>query len=512
MRAQLRAFFDGKDVDLCALWRLVACCCARHRHGGKDGGDTWTGSIDPGISFFIFPTDVEYTVEYAQPFPGQFGPIPFDDPWWKLLLIIIAIILTIAAAISGGADLANHSDDAVIGTLTRSVLNPLKTAPTSPPAASDPGSVDAAVVTLNGNRGLTPAIFTVLDAATGEASTTPIETLGGKIDTPGTILTNAQITAIFQNLADNPGDPSAQDAVRVFKSGSRSGTSSGLLTGGDTGPAARQRKNGSTGLLPQPVALPPRTRRANALSCPAIPARSGSRLRAAPWCGLNHAGSDGSDAIACASKTCLRRWTSGSREEGLMSTAQKRLPLEQAAAAEGRRLAKDPNVVMVGFGLKFVGGQPTMDVALHYYVREKLAEADAIRQRGSEPVPLQAEGYPPTCSSGRSHARPPARTVDRPTGDRGSRREEPLVGGTSTAILGGFSTSSSTMGRSVACASMPGPARRWRSPTPMSGAATSAPRRSSRSRRSATMSAARSSGWHVAGRSRTSSLGLRPAR
>ena len=120
-------------------------------------------------------------------------------------MIIIAIILTIAAAISGGADLVNQSDEAVIGTLTRSVLNALKTEPTTKPAPTDPGSVDAAVVTLNGNRGLTSAIFTVLDAASGEASTTPIETLGGEIDTPGTILTNAQLNAIFQNLADNPG-------------------------------------------------------------------------------------------------------------------------------------------------------------------------------------------------------------------------------------------------------------------------------------------------------------------
>ena len=148
--------------------------------GGKDGGGDWTGTLDPGLSFFFFPTEVDYAVDYTQPFPGQFGPIPFQDPWWKLLLIIIAIILTIAAAVSGGADLVNQSDDAVIGTLTRSVLNALKTQPTTNPAATDPGSVDAAVVTLNGNRGLTPAMFTVLDAASDEASTTPIQRLAAR--------------------------------------------------------------------------------------------------------------------------------------------------------------------------------------------------------------------------------------------------------------------------------------------------------------------------------------------
>ena len=301
VRAQLRAFLDGKEVDLCALWRLLACCCAGHGggDGGQDGGGDWTGTLDPGISFFLFPTEVDYAVEYTQPFAGQFGPIPFQDPWWKLLLIIIAIILTIAAAISGGADLVNKSDDAVIGTLTRSVLNPLKTQPTSNPAATDPGSVDAAVVTLNGNRGLTPAMFTVLDAASDEASTTPIQMLGGKIDTPGTILTNAQITAIFQNLADNPGDPAAQDAVRAFKSGSRSGTSSGLLVSAVTPVQPRgPEEDGSTVFFLNQLRFS-QDETGNALSCPGDSGSLWFQKSSLAVIGLNHAGSDGTDAIAC---------------------------------------------------------------------------------------------------------------------------------------------------------------------------------------------------------------------
>ena len=215
------------------------------------------------------------------------------------MLIIIAIILTIAAAVSGGADLVNQSDDAVIGTLTRSVLNPLKTAPASPPAASDPGSVDAAVVTLNGNRGLTPAIFTVLDAATGEASTTPIETLGGKIDTPGTILTNAQITAIFQNLADNPGDPSAQGALRAFKSGSRTGTSSGLLTAAVTPVQPRgPEDDGSTVFFLNQLRFH-QDETGETLSCPGDSGSLWFQTSSRAVIGLNHAGSDGTDAIAC---------------------------------------------------------------------------------------------------------------------------------------------------------------------------------------------------------------------
>ncbi|KAF7174315.1 hypothetical protein CNMCM5623_006926 [Aspergillus felis] len=175
VRAQLQDFLDGKEVNLCALWRRLACCCASGGgDGGKDEGGDWTDTLDAGLTFFLFPTEIDYSVEYNQPFHGQFGPIPFQDPWWKILLVIIAILLTIAEAVSGGADLANSSDSAVIGTVTRSVLNALKTQPTANTTSTDPGSVDAAVVTLNGRRGLTPAIFTVLDAASDEASANPI--------------------------------------------------------------------------------------------------------------------------------------------------------------------------------------------------------------------------------------------------------------------------------------------------------------------------------------------------
>ena len=67
----------------------------------------------------------------------------------------------------------------------------------------------------------------------------------------------------------------------------------------------------------------------------------------------------------------------------MSTTKKKRLPLDHTAAAEGRRLAADPNIVSVGFGLKFVGGKPTMQVALHYYVRReaRCGRDKAARQR-----------------------------------------------------------------------------------------------------------------------------------
>jgi hypothetical protein len=230
IRRQLRAFLEGKDVDLCAILRKLVCCCLCTGDADKGDDGPWTGGKDPGLSFFVWPTVVEYAIDYRPPFAGQFGPFPYDDPWWKILLIILAIILSLAAAASSVADLANRSDDVVIGTLTRSVLNALASKPTDPPVSTDPGSIDAAVATLNGSRTLTSAIFTLMDAEAGEFYTAaPIVALGARIDTPGSTLSNADLDAIFQNLAENPDDPSAQAAVRAYKSGARSGIGRGKM-------------------------------------------------------------------------------------------------------------------------------------------------------------------------------------------------------------------------------------------------------------------------------------------
>ena len=229
IRAQLRMFLEGKSVDICAVWRDLACCCAGCEHDG--GSDDWTAYPGAGVSFFLWPTKIDYSVDYHSPFAGQFGPIPYDDPWWKVLLIIIAIILTIAAWASSTADLANRGDSVSIGFLTGSILNALSARQAIDPLPTDPGTIDAAVVTLVGNRDLTPAVFTELDAQSGEFfTTTPIVGLDSIIDTPGTFLTNEQIEAIVQNLADNPSDPAAQAAVRAYKSGARSGLGLGVVS------------------------------------------------------------------------------------------------------------------------------------------------------------------------------------------------------------------------------------------------------------------------------------------
>jgi hypothetical protein len=234
LRRRLRAFLEGKDDDICAIWRELQCCCAGGGYGGdRDDDGDWTKDWGTGLEFFAWPTVFDYRIDYRPEFEDQFGPIPYDDPWWKVLLLIVAAILALAAFVSAAADLANRSADTVIGTVTRSTLNAVRgTAPT-PPAPATTGSVDAAVVTLNGSRGLTASLFSYLDAAADEANTTPIVALGGLVNTPGTFLTNAQIGTLFANLAAAPpGSPAAAAAaaaLRVFKSGARSGVTNAVM-------------------------------------------------------------------------------------------------------------------------------------------------------------------------------------------------------------------------------------------------------------------------------------------
>lgn len=113
-------------------------------------------------------------------------------------------------------------------------------------------------------------------------------------------------------------------------------------------------------------------------------------------------------------------------------------PLSQTAAAEAARRQSDPNVVCVGFGLKFVKGRPTPQAVLQYHVRQKLASEKDIRAIGSEPVPREVDGYATDVLPwvpDRALACPGSKS---PTGERGGRKEDPLVGGTSTTVLSGF--------------------------------------------------------------------------
>ena len=58
---------------------------------------------DPEFVFCVpgyLPLRLSVQLTPTPPFAGQYGDLPFQDPWWKVLLCIIAVILLIAAAIA----------------------------------------------------------------------------------------------------------------------------------------------------------------------------------------------------------------------------------------------------------------------------------------------------------------------------------------------------------------------------------------------------------------------------
>jgi hypothetical protein len=113
-----------------------------------------------------------------------------------------------------------------------------------------------------------------------------------------------------------------------------------------------------------------------------------------------------------------------------MTDEQPRRRIVEVARAEQARRADDPNIVTVGYGLKEVGGRVTYTAALKYHVRRKIERPEDIAAEGSTPVPSQVEGIPTDVV---------VAVVDRPdeapTGDRGSRKDNPLLGGASTTVL-----------------------------------------------------------------------------
>lgn len=207
LQEALRAILEGRDIDPCRIFHLLACGCTGGGSGPggegppdkpRDGRFTY----DP---FFAFPTRFDFTVTPRVPYPGQYGPIPFQDPWWKVLLLIIAAILLIAAALEHASDLAYHDEDLSIGTLDRWQRD----------------DVDAALCLLDTDRAL--GADQVLDAQGDEDHRNPVTALDGLVTLAGPIMTRAEVETI---LATTPaGDPQRQ----VFKSGATTGLTHGLM-------------------------------------------------------------------------------------------------------------------------------------------------------------------------------------------------------------------------------------------------------------------------------------------
>jgi hypothetical protein len=105
------------------------------------------------------------------------------------------------------------------------------------------------------------------------------------------------------------------------------------------------------------------------------------------------------------------------------------------AFAEGRRLADDPNIIAVGHGAKLRGGEAVDSESVVFFVKEKLASPAAIANRSSAPVPSTIDGFPTDVVEVGHLA---AASADRspPAGTRGTRIDDPLIGGQATMALG----------------------------------------------------------------------------
>lgn len=223
LRRLLEALLDGKKVDPCKIAALLDECCGCG--GGKDGGGRgdggngrpWEGPWNAGGKgglgegsggddwcrfrpFLWLPVEFEYRVVPNPAYSGQFGPLAFEDPWWKVLLILLAIILAIASILTDMFT-AGTDPNFIIGRLV---------------AISDRAvdNIDAALSSLNGSRGVD---LDVLDAQSDDANNgLPVVALDAEVSMD----------------RSNNGDSGIEDAVVgdvVFKSGSRSGTTRGSV-------------------------------------------------------------------------------------------------------------------------------------------------------------------------------------------------------------------------------------------------------------------------------------------
>jgi hypothetical protein len=109
--------------------------------------------------------------------------------------------------------------------------------------------------------------------------------------------------------------------------------------------------------------------------------------------------------------------------------------LADLAFAEGRRLAGDPNICAVGYGIKLRAGFPAAPGALVFFVREKLGAAAAIAARDTWSIPDTIGGFATdVVEVGHLVAAAADRAV--PAGRRGTHVATPLVGGVTTMGLG----------------------------------------------------------------------------
>lgn len=186
---------------------LCRCACGCGPDGDGPGHPTgpgpggWPHVCLPGGLWL--PLRFRYDVEVEGGFEGQHGPLMFEDPWWKVALLILAVLAwlvgLIASIVADKTGWGNHGDlPSKIGTV----------------GESNRVTTDAALIELDGSR---PAVQDVADAIPGETNASPIIGLGTVIPI------DPQVATPLASAPDVIGH-------HVYKSGSRTGLTHGIIT------------------------------------------------------------------------------------------------------------------------------------------------------------------------------------------------------------------------------------------------------------------------------------------
>lgn len=192
----LQELLKGEKVDICEIQRILSCYCFDSRNGEST---TPSYGVDP---YYLILTALKLRIVPKAPYSGQFGEIPFDDPWWKVLLAIIAAILALTGGLEESAQRAYEDEDLIIGRLHDFQQHYL----------------DAALCKINASREL--HFSTVLDAQSDEENQAPVNNLNGTISISSDFITRGEIEDLMME-SDETGDLAL---LRVFKSGAKTGT------------------------------------------------------------------------------------------------------------------------------------------------------------------------------------------------------------------------------------------------------------------------------------------------
>src|SRR5205814_1605422 len=160
-------------------------------------GTSWLGTGASGLELLAYPTALDYTLDYQPGFFGTAGPQAFDGLAWKSLLANVNLLFNLALGSALPASLGRTVSDLVIGSVKTAVLNAPATAPGSPPPPTQAGSVDAATLSLLGNRALGSPPFAALDAQTGEVNGNAIAAKDGLFTWSGGFLKNTEISTLL---------------------------------------------------------------------------------------------------------------------------------------------------------------------------------------------------------------------------------------------------------------------------------------------------------------------------